>query len=305
MLPGLRLVTAAIAVSILLVMLGVGGMSKLRVAQSQSASLPSPEARFAGLAFAERADWTPDTTSPQTTTSQNTSPPKMSLESLPPFSQELGTQAPSVSPPPAAAMTNADVRQPAPTEAKIADRTAPAKAESPAPLIVAAIDPAPVDLTPGPTPPEPAKPESNSVGPIKQAEAPAMPAPVPAIEVRVVPAAMADAPVSSANPDPAPVIVASIEPETALQAIEDTPAPPIPAAEVVLPMPRPAKVKAVIRKPAPAKAKASSHRAKAKNVARSARRPPSAAPAPAVSTAPSNPLAQLFGGSRPAPAPRN
>jgi hypothetical protein len=49
-------------------------LARYELAQIQSAKLPLQEVRFAGLAFAARADWTPDLR-----------PRQVSLESLPPF----------------------------------------------------------------------------------------------------------------------------------------------------------------------------------------------------------------------------
>jgi hypothetical protein len=74
MLPGLRFVLAAIAATILVVVLGFMELVKLQVAQGHSAGLAPLEARFAGLAFAERADWAPVP-----------SPHRRSLETLEPF----------------------------------------------------------------------------------------------------------------------------------------------------------------------------------------------------------------------------
>jgi hypothetical protein len=74
MLPGLRLILAAISATILLVVLGFMQLVKLHVAQDHSSNYAPVEARFAGLAFAPRADWTPIP-----------SFRSRSLESLPPF----------------------------------------------------------------------------------------------------------------------------------------------------------------------------------------------------------------------------
>jgi hypothetical protein len=73
MLPGLRLVLAAIIATVVIVVLGFAQLVKLQVAHSHSVIGPV-EARFAGLAFAERADWMPAAASRQ-----------VSLESLAPF----------------------------------------------------------------------------------------------------------------------------------------------------------------------------------------------------------------------------
>jgi hypothetical protein len=59
MLPGPRIVLVAIAATFAFVVLAFAQLVKLQVAQSHSASFGPVEARFAGLAFAERADWTP------------------------------------------------------------------------------------------------------------------------------------------------------------------------------------------------------------------------------------------------------
>ena len=88
MLPGLRVLAAAISFTILLVVLGFGQLVKLQVAQTGSATLPTPESRFAGLPFTERADWTPDRTSH-----------RISLEQLAPFATHGGPSH-SAGPPP-------------------------------------------------------------------------------------------------------------------------------------------------------------------------------------------------------------
>jgi hypothetical protein len=74
MLPGLRLILAAISATILFVVLGFMQLVKLHMAQDHSSNLAPVEARFAGLAFAARTDWTPVPTFRS-----------RSLESLPPF----------------------------------------------------------------------------------------------------------------------------------------------------------------------------------------------------------------------------
>jgi hypothetical protein len=63
MLPGPRIVLVAIVATFAFVVLAFAQLVKLQVAQSRSASFGPVEARFAGLAFAERADWTPVATS--------------------------------------------------------------------------------------------------------------------------------------------------------------------------------------------------------------------------------------------------
>ena len=74
MLPGLRLLLLAIAATIVCVVLGFAQLVKLQVAQSEAVSLAPVEARFAGLAFAARADWIPEAASRAG-----------SIEALPPF----------------------------------------------------------------------------------------------------------------------------------------------------------------------------------------------------------------------------
>jgi len=83
MLPGLRLVLVAITATIMTVVLGFAQLVKLQVAQSHSASFGPVEARFAGLAFAERVDWTPVATSQA-----------RSLEALAPFANLRPLQQP-------------------------------------------------------------------------------------------------------------------------------------------------------------------------------------------------------------------
>lgn len=79
MLPGLRGVVVAILATIVVAGFGLNGLATLQLAHDKSASLPKAAARFAGLAFAERADWTPEQ-----------SPPVKSLERLPPFARLAG-----------------------------------------------------------------------------------------------------------------------------------------------------------------------------------------------------------------------
>lgn len=84
MLPGLRLVLAAIAATLVIVVLGFALLVKLQIAQSGSASIAPVEARFAGLAFAARADWTPVSSARPT-----------ALESLAPFARGRLTHPPT------------------------------------------------------------------------------------------------------------------------------------------------------------------------------------------------------------------
>ena len=129
MLPGLRLVLAAITATFVIVVLGFAQLVKLQVAQSHSASFGPVEARFAGLAFAERADWTPVVTSPA-----------RSLEALAPF----GTLPPPKPPRPdrAAAYATAPT-QAAASERPVTEPTQEAPAADVIPVIVARVDIAP------------------------------------------------------------------------------------------------------------------------------------------------------------------
>jgi hypothetical protein len=85
MLPGLRLVLTAIAATVAIVVLGFAQLVKLQVAQSHSATLTPVEARFAVLAFAERADWTPAATGR-----------RRSLEALAPFAAADAADPPRI-----------------------------------------------------------------------------------------------------------------------------------------------------------------------------------------------------------------
>jgi hypothetical protein len=84
MLPGLRLVLAAITATIFLVVLAFMQLVKLHVAQDRSSDLAPVEARFAGLAFAARPDWRPVPTFRS-----------RSLEALPPFANILPVPLPA------------------------------------------------------------------------------------------------------------------------------------------------------------------------------------------------------------------
>jgi len=60
MLPGLRQLLLAILATVVVTALGLGQLARYEVAQTHSAKLPPQDVRFAGLAFAARADWTPE-----------------------------------------------------------------------------------------------------------------------------------------------------------------------------------------------------------------------------------------------------
>jgi hypothetical protein len=133
MLPGLRLALTSIIATLAVVVLGFGQLVKLQVAQSQSAGLAPVESRFAGLAFAARADWTPQAAPAR----------QVSLEALPPFAQPAGAQPNAQAP-----VTQAPVTQaPAPAAADVA---AMPKAEDadhlPPPLETPSAETAPVVL---------------------------------------------------------------------------------------------------------------------------------------------------------------
>jgi hypothetical protein len=129
MLPGLRLVLAAITATFVIVVLGFAQLVKLQVAQSHSASFGPVEARFAGLAFAERADWAPIVTSQS-----------RSLEALAPFGNVPLPKPPR--PDRVAAYATAPT-QTAASEKPVTEPTREAPAAGVIPVIVARVDIAP------------------------------------------------------------------------------------------------------------------------------------------------------------------
>jgi len=129
MLPGLRLVLAAITATFVIVVLGFAQLVKLQVAQSHSASFGPVEARFAGLAFAERADWTPVVTSQA-----------RSLEALAPFGNLSLPKPPR--PDRVAAYATVSTQTPA-SEKSVTEPAREAPAADVIPVIVARVDIAP------------------------------------------------------------------------------------------------------------------------------------------------------------------
>jgi len=274
MLPGLRLVLAAIIATIVIVVLGFAQLVKLQVAQSHSASLGPVEARFAGLAFAERADWMPVGTSRV-----------KSLELLAPFAN-LPTRPPPLDE--GAADATVPVRsvaltrpEPEPPPETLAVETRPVEVASLAPIVEPNLPPAPGEpewMLPTPETVEldvatilpVTEPETNvSVPTIPAAE----PAPLTPADVASGSAETAATPQPSL-PDDTVTVTASL-PDTAAMSGDVV---PIPVARPVIAPPRKAQ-------PAPAKKKAARKRAPS---AKSSQAPASAAP--------SNPFGGLFGG---------
>ena len=134
MLPGLRLVLAAITATFVIVVLGFAQLVKLQVAQSHSASFGPVEARFAGLAFAERADWTPIA-----------APQARSLEALAPFGRLV--PPPPQAPRPDHAAANAAPTQVAALDKPLIEPSAEAAAARATPIIVASLAISPQDDT--------------------------------------------------------------------------------------------------------------------------------------------------------------
>jgi hypothetical protein len=277
MLPGLRLVLVAIAAAtILVVVLGFAQLVKLQVAQSQSANLTPVEARFAGLAFAARADWMPISAFRG-----------RSLEALAPFAgismvQPLPDQvAPDAAEPAkTAALQEVRAAEPAPAADRapaaltaIPGATAPEAAETATGGLGAAADAPWIDLTALPPPPA--------------APTPAVPAPAEAIvggtEVAADPSKPSLSDDARALPEPRPVI-ASLSGETV----------PLPGPRPVAPAAPP---QSKVQRPAPKK------KAARPPTARKRTRPATGAQ-PAAGAASSNPFAALFGGSKTASAPR-
>jgi hypothetical protein len=330
MLPGLRLVIAAITATMLLVVLALAQLVKLQEAQSRAASLPPPEARFAGLAFAERADWAPETVGKM-----------VSLETLPPFSRGPSTfqpPAPTAEPlaetretaalavplPSGPAIESAATEQPAAddmssepqapaaqptpalasaedqTPAQLAAGAAPAMLElppDPPELVALAIDPAPLDLTPSPPPiVTTALPDKATVEPLAFA-----------------PTAAADDMPAIVARESEPIVVApSISERETAKLQRSTPA--IFAAEVKIPTPRPhtARIASAHRdaKTRPARPKQAHARVKPtsirpKRIARKPVRPPVAAQPAPTRPRPINPFTALFGTPRQQAVPRN
>jgi hypothetical protein len=140
MLPGLRLVLAAITATFVIVVLGFAQLVKLQVAQSHSASFGPVEARFAGLAFAERGDWTPVATSQA-----------RSIEALAPFRNVPLPRPPR---PDRAAAKATAATQTAAAERPVTEPIQAAPASDVTPVIVARVDiaPIPAAATAGPEP---------------------------------------------------------------------------------------------------------------------------------------------------------
>jgi hypothetical protein len=294
MLPRLRLVVAAISATILLVVIGFSQLVKLQVAQTRSASLPPPESRFAGLAFAERADWTPDTTGRL-----------VSLEQLPPFAKSPTTfrLPPIVNEPPPVEVAALPTplppqRQPEPavTEPPI---EIPTTVEPPAETaavtepqadVESAVDSAPADVTlPSPPPQVEAAAVNDevSVMTVARLEEPTAPTLPPAAEPASPPV------VVPATPEPAVV-------ETLQESVvEDTVTALIPLDEVKLPVPRPIKVATTH----PAARPATRTRSRSARVARKPTHPTTASP---VATPPAtDPISALFGVTRTSGSAKN
>jgi hypothetical protein len=298
MLPGPRLVLAAIVATLALVVLGFAQLVKLQVAHGRSAGLAPVEARFAGLAFTERADWTPVAASRV-----------KSLELLAPFANiplpppvpsedDAGREAvrfmaltyPEPETPsdlPSVEALLAEVASVEPIAAPALLHASPLAAPEPAaraeaetgnPDLAAFLAaPAPETVVPAPTvttTERAAQPPADPPAPVDSAEA----APIPeslgnSDDVMVLP--------ERPRLDDAALLTASL-PDTATE----------PAVSVPLPARRPggAQRPQHTTKPTPAKRKA------ARKAVRK-REPPASAPQLPTRVAPSNPFSGLFGGS--------
>jgi hypothetical protein len=307
MLPRLRLVVAAISATILLVVIGFSQLVKLQVAQTRSASLPPPESRFAGLAFAERADWTPDTTGRL-----------VSLEQLPPFAKSPTTfrLPPIVNEPPPVQVVALPTplppqRQPDPavteppieTPATVAPPAETAAVTEPHDEVENAINSAPTNLTPSSPPPQveaaavKAEVPVMTVARLEEPTAPTLPpAAEPAPTPIVVAATTPDPEVADTVPDPA---VADMAPE---QVVVETVTPLIAPADVRLPVPRPIKVATTH----PAARPAIRVRSKpAVRPARVARKPAHTTASPAATPPAPDPISALFGATRASGSAKN
>jgi hypothetical protein len=264
MLPGLRLVLAAITATILLVVLGFVQLVKLHVAQDHSSNFAPVEARFAGLAFAARADWTPVPTFRT-----------RSLESLAPFANLPPIDLP-------ADEDISDTEVPAQIIVLVRTHAEPARPaeERASPSVMTDVGP-------------PAAPEADG-----SAEAAWEAADPPELMPAALPLSAGEATASPAVPATPELVLAAaplpVEPisEPALATATALP-PRVPetvvaavTAGVPLPAARPASAPPRGAQPTPAQKKAAVPRP----------RPPATPARPPASTAPTNPFSALFGG---------
>jgi hypothetical protein len=289
---------AAVAATILIVVLGFGQVVKLQVAQQHAQSLAPVEARLAGLAFAARADWTPDAGLAR------------SLERLAPFAADLTLEPRHADAAPAAATVRPVASAPLPPP----DRGPPLEtpAAEPGPLTVASVAAALGAV------PEIAAPETVEAAHGAADEAPVTPgidiAALPAPAAAEVPMPGRDDPaiIPAADQPPVAIVPAPLMPvpvRPALMGAEGTAIPaaarpdrvataPAPATgggsatnEIVpIPLARPATA------PTPPRAQPPAKRKKAARGPARKRGPARPAKATTNSTA-NNPLAALFGGS--------
>jgi hypothetical protein len=319
----------------LLVVLALAQLVKLQEAQSRAANLPPAEARFAGLAFAERADWTPDTTAgrvsleslqpfgkgPRIFVAAETAPEPepvadltISLDAAPSSDSEPERAAlelpnemeltQNVAPPgDAAQVALADADDPVPSVAKPAvEMVETAPADDPLGTIVLPIDPAPVDLTPSPLPVE---------STVALSESPAMQSAVPPLPELTATAALMP------ESEPIPVAPSIVEPDaTKLEPAASASLVP----DVKLPLPRPRNLKlATAHAPVATRSaqrakvahpKAVPRRPKASNSGKPVRvvvRRPVTSPVAAqpVRPQPTDPFTALFGSPRAVTGARN
>ena len=316
MLPGPRLVLTTIMASVVMVVLGFAQLVKLQVAHDQTAGLGPVEARFAGLAFAARADWTPVS-----------APRQRSLEALAPFAAIVPERprvgddtaagrfpaltSPERPPPPKTPATPGAPEDSAgeapPPEAVGIPGGGDRPAADPPVISLAALALPPANFAPALGPPEAAEleqakvspappvihsavgpePEAQTTRPNASAEHAAEALPLPSVVIAAIPAETVTGQIQAAAPTDTPEPSTVTAPGPAVASL--------PSDAVRLPIPRPIPPQRKVQ-PRPTTQKA------ARTPAR--KRTPPAKRSP-VSAAPADPFTALFGGSNAASPTRN
>ena len=268
MLPRLRLVLVTIITTVLMVVLGFTQLVKLQVAHDQTARLGPVEARFAGLAFAARADWAP---APH--------PGQRSLESLAPFANippdQPRTDGDTAAAPPAADPPAIRLAALAPPSADPAPELTSAEA---AQLALAIAAPALPEI------PSAVGPESQATRPLAGTEPVAEALPQPPAQIAAIPADIVTGQIQAAAPGDL------TEPNTVRLPTPRTDVASLPDEAVRVPIPRPATAPPPQRNAQPVAATQKTARTPVRK-----RRPP--AKQPQAGTAPVDPLTALFGGA--------
>ena len=291
MLPGLRQLLLAIIATVVLTAFGLGQLARYEVAQTHSAKLPPQEARFAGLAFAARADWTPEHRTQ-----------RVSLERLAPFDSASIKSAPIKVPPPVPARVDPDSGIETAIASLAAAPTASlARRPSGVPDAIAPTS-ATATAVPPALPEHP--PSAIPAGRIVYA-ALALPASV----VTSISTEAAEAESAAPAAELVRIVIQRPDRPSIPSGLEIGPAPAtviaeistIPLSEVKLPVPRPrlAKASPPAAKPTAAKPKRATT-AKTRAPRRQARRAPTPAP-----PKPKDPFADLFAEPGPTVQPRN